>query len=56
MGTRIFGIVCFVLALMFSIAAVKGMISENFGIVLIIPALAAIVLVMVGINDYKKAH
>ena len=53
MGKGIFGIVCLILAVLFSIAAINGMINSNFGVVLILPALAAVALILVGVKNYK---
>jgi hypothetical protein len=48
-----FGGICLVLAILFSVAAVMGLMS-GAGFVLIMPALVAVSLVMVGIYNFKK--
>jgi hypothetical protein len=48
-----FGRICLVLAVLFSVAAVMGLMS-GAGFVLIMPALVAVSLVIVGINSLKK--
>jgi hypothetical protein len=48
-----FGRICLVLAILFSVAAVMGIIS-GAGFVLIMPALVAVSLVVVGIYSLRK--
>lgn len=55
MGKGRFGIVCLVLAVLFSLAAVKGMINDNFSPVLVVPAIVAVALVLVGIRNFKSS-
>jgi len=55
MGMRLFGTVCLILAALFTLAAVKGVIANSFGAVLILPAVAAIALIVVGIYNYRSA-
>lgn len=54
MDRKNFGRICFILAIVFSVAAVKGMMMGDFGLVLIVPALVAITLIVVGTSHLKK--
>jgi hypothetical protein len=48
-----FGRICLIMAVLFSVAAVMGVMSEA-GFVVIMPALAAVSLVITGIYSLKK--
>ena len=55
MGKRIFGTICFILALLFTLAAIRGLLGDNFSVVFVVPAMAAIVLIFLGVRDYKSS-
>jgi hypothetical protein len=56
MGTMSFGRICFILAIIFTASVMKGIVAaEEHGIVLIVPALIAITLIVVGVSNFKKA-
>ena len=54
MGGKGFGIACLVLAGIFTVAAARPMLSGQVGLVLMVPALTAVVLIIVGLKDIKK--
>gem|GEM_PF-3740931 len=51
-----FGTVCFILSGLFTVAAINGMMDEQPGIVLIIPALAAVTLVIAGLSLRRRSN
>ncbi len=50
----LFAWVCIVLAVIFTLAAVKGLIQEDVGPVLLVPVLTAISLIIVAIRSKKN--
>jgi hypothetical protein len=54
MGLRIFGTVCLLLAALFTIAAIRGIIENDFSMVFVVPAAAAVALIIMGIRNFKS--
>lgn len=55
MNAKLFGGFCLVLAALFTLAAVKGMVVNQFSLTLVIPAMAAIALIVVGLQHYRRS-
>ena len=48
-----FGRICLVLAILFSLASIRGLVS-GAGFVMVMPALVAVVMVIAGVSSLKR--